>query len=229
MKNASVRAIRHQPDALPRDAARGELIAHDRRCGAVKVGERVFLILACEVVRIVRAHVGELQPHTRVFRLHDAHPLPHWSGRVVEDRADAESARCAKRLEALAGESVDEIARLQMRARPAVEAAILPKEKPPRTRAQHFRRILQQAIDDVRSQAVGADGKRARIIAELPRRVAGVVAAERAGAGQFHGERKDVAGVCRGEGDLHATFPPKIAVHSAASRMGVRTSRIHAR
>ena len=195
----------------------------------MEIGERVLLILAGEVVRIVRAHVRELQPDAGVFRLHDAHPLAHRAGGVVQHRADAEAARGAKGVEALAGEPVDEIARLQMRARPAVETRVLPQKQPPRTRAQFLRRILEQAIDDVRPQAVGAHGERAGVFTELPRRVAGVVAAQGTGAGQLHGERKDVAGVRRGEGDFHATLPPKMAVHSAASRMGARTSRIHAR
>ena len=62
--------------------------------------------------------------------------------------------------------------------------SILPAKERLRRRAPALRDKLQQPVDDVRPQAVRAQ-RQARGVAELPRRVAGVIAAQRAAFAEF--------------------------------------------
>ena len=72
-------------------------------------------------------------------------------------------------MQGLPGHRVDEIARLKVRADPAVEAVILPEEKAPRFWTQQPRHVLQQAIDDIGAEAGAAEVRGIRGLSRLTR------------------------------------------------------------
>ena len=226
-KQARIGAVRNHPNLLPRDPRTDELIAHEGGRRAVPVAQGILFVLAGKVGVVIRTGFRQTQAGARIFRLHDPHPCADRAGGVIEHRADAEPPRRTEDLQALARHRVDEIARGEMRAHPAIEAMILPAEKRPRWGAQVFRHVLEEAIDHVRAQAVGTDREGVGA-GEFPARIAGVVAAERVEARHGHGERMQVARVRRGDGNLHAAGSARFRP-SVSAAIGCRTSRIQAR
>lgn len=170
------------PHAGCGDARRDELVAHDGGCGTVEIGERIFLVLTLEIRGVIRAFLFEAHADALVFGAHDAHPFACRAGRVVEHGADAELLRGAKGVQRQAGHRVDEIARLQVRADPTVEAPILPQEKPPGARTQRGGRVFQQAAHDVCAEAKAAQ-VRGICIRDFPCRIARVEVRERTSLG----------------------------------------------
>jgi hypothetical protein len=137
------------------------------------------------------------------------------AGRVIQHRANAKPSRRAKCVEALSGQAMNEVARFEMRTDPAIEAVILPEIQGAGTRSQTFRDELDQAIDDIRSQAVRAQRKTCGV-RQLPCRIAGVINAEHIAFRQFHREWIDVAGVRGCEGNFHFSGLPNFASHSSS-------------
>ena len=156
--------------------ARIELVSHHSGRHAMPVAQRILLVFARKIGVVIGAMIREAKAHSRVFRLHDAHPIPHRPSGVIQHGANAETPRSAKGMQALARDSMDEIARLQMRARPSVEATVLPEIKPARTGTQLLRRMLEQRIDDSRAKAMSAEGH-AHGISQFPRRIPRIIAA----------------------------------------------------
>src|SRR4051812_39894511 len=93
------------------------------------VGQCVFLVLTGEVGVIVRAYIGQPKTDPLEFRLHNPYPFPHRSSGMIEHRANPAPACGEEGVKALTWHRMDEVAILEVRADPAIEAMILPPEE----------------------------------------------------------------------------------------------------